>query len=108
MTLDSGPAELRAHRLALALVTLLTLGDQDGARRLVDELTAEELRTVLLIQASNVRECFMSWSLQARLVAVADKHGRPLTEVKSDYLGLRILRMAQEEFRDGGGDASSG
>jgi hypothetical protein len=98
MTLDSEPAEVHTHRLALALVRLGELGDQDAAWELVDGLSVDELRAVLLTQTANVLQAFPPWFEEAGLAAAVSVRG--LTA--ADYLGTRILRMANEEF--GGGD----
>uniref|UniRef100_UPI00378FE229 hypothetical protein n=1 Tax=Microbispora rosea TaxID=58117 RepID=UPI00378FE229 len=95
-------AEVFAHRLALALVQLQELGDDAGARELVERLTPAELRAVLLVQTGNVREAFPPWFRASGYAAVATRRDRTAAEARVDYLGLRILRMAREEFGDVG------
>ncbi|MFG1826734.1 hypothetical protein ACGFIJ_30000 [Microbispora bryophytorum] len=95
-------AEVFAHRLALALVQLQELGDDAGARELVEQLSPAELRAVLLVQTGNVRQALPPWFVACGFAAVAGRRDRTAAEARVDYLGLRILRMAREEFGDAG------
>lgn len=83
-----------AHQLALALLLLAEAGDEDAVRLLVEGLTIEELRAVLIAQTGNVRQAFGPWFQAVGLAAVAARYGRAAAEGRHDYLRQRILRAA--------------
>ncbi|MFI7148417.1 hypothetical protein ACIBO2_26190 [Nonomuraea sp. NPDC050022] len=90
-----------AHQTALALLRLAELDDAEAVRLLVDQLDADELRAVLLLQTDNLRTAFNPWSVMHGLSVVAVQHERQFGEVRQDYLLLRILRMAgAKQYRE--------
>jgi Lhr-like helicase len=91
----------RTHQLALALLRLAELDDQDGVTDLIASLTVEELRAVLVVQTGNLATAFKPWAVMLGLNVHAVEHDRTFAETRLDYLGQRILRMAgAEPYRD--------
>lgn len=84
----------RAEQIALALLRLAELDDTEAVQALVDDLTPDELRAVMVVQTTNLAQAFAPWSIMHGLSVVAVEHSKPFGEVRQDYLYYRLLRMA--------------